>query len=98
MAAKAKAKTQEQNSATQKSEGKIDKAVEATFPASDPPAVGGATRIEETPAQSSREERIRRRAYELWEKAGSPDDHTDEYWHRAEAEISAESEISPLQQ
>lgn len=78
----------EQKGAAQKSEGKIDKTVEATFPASDPPAIGGATRIEEPSAQSDHEERIRRRAYELWAEAGSPDKHTDDYWHRAEAEIS----------
>lgn len=83
-------KAREQKSADQKSETGIDTAVDATFPASDPPAIGGATRIEGTPAESDREERIRRRAFQLWEKAGSPDKHTDEYWHRAEAEVSAE--------
>ncbi|MCP3712513.1 DUF2934 domain-containing protein [Paraburkholderia sp. CNPSo 3274] len=83
-------KATEQKSAAQESETKIDNAVEGTFPASDPPAIGGATRIERTPMESGQEERIRRRAYELWEKAGSPEDHTDEYWHRAEAEINAE--------
>ncbi|MCP3727504.1 DUF2934 domain-containing protein [Paraburkholderia sp. CNPSo 3272] len=83
-------KATEQESPAQQSETQIDKAVEGTFPASDPPAIGGATRIEGTPADSAREERIRRRAYELWEKAGSPDAHTDEYWHRAGAEIAEE--------
>ncbi|PVX81387.1 DUF2934 domain-containing protein [Paraburkholderia unamae] len=81
----------EQRSADQEPEAKIDKAVEETFPASDPPAIGGTTRLEETHSESDREARIRRRAYELWEKAGCPNDHTDEYWHRAEAEISAEN-------
>lgn len=81
-------KATEQKGVAQKSEGKIDKAVEATFPASDPPAIGGATRIEEPSAESDHEERIRRRAYELWAEAGSPGEHTDEYWHRAKAEIS----------
>lgn len=36
----------EQNPASDKSEEDVDKAVEDTFPASDPPATGGATRIE----------------------------------------------------
>ncbi|MCP3726361.1 DUF2934 domain-containing protein [Paraburkholderia sp. CNPSo 3272] len=85
-------KATEQESAAQQSESQIDKAVEGTFPASDPPAIGGATRIEKTPVDSAREERIRQRAYELWEQAGSPDAHTDEYWHRAEAEINAEEQ------
>lgn len=83
-------KATDQAGAAQKSETGIDRTVEASFPASDPPAIGGATRIEGTPAERDREERIRRRAYQLWENAGSPEDHTDEYWHRAEAEIAAE--------
>jgi hypothetical protein len=36
----------EQNPASDKSEEDVDKAVEDTFPASDPPATGGTTRIE----------------------------------------------------
>jgi len=36
----------ERNSTSEKSEKGIDEAVEDTFPASDPPATGGATRIE----------------------------------------------------
>ncbi|WP_187631165.1 hypothetical protein [Paraburkholderia sp. UCT31] len=36
----------EQNPADDKSEEDVDKAVEDTFPASDPPATGGTTRIE----------------------------------------------------
>lgn len=36
----------EQNPTSEKSEDLVDKAVEDTFPASDPPATGGTTRIE----------------------------------------------------
>jgi hypothetical protein len=36
----------EQNPTSEKSEEGVDKAVEDTFPASDPPATGGITRIE----------------------------------------------------
>jgi hypothetical protein len=36
----------EQNPKSDKSEDDVDKAVEDTFPASDPPATGGTTRIE----------------------------------------------------
>jgi hypothetical protein len=36
----------QQNPASDKSEEGVDKAVEDTFPASDPPATGGTTRIE----------------------------------------------------
>lgn len=37
---------QEQNPTNEKTEEEIDHSVEDTFPASDPPATGGATRIE----------------------------------------------------
>jgi hypothetical protein len=39
----------------------------------------------------SREERIRERAYRLWQDDGSPEGRADEYWGRAEAQIDAES-------
>lgn len=38
----------------------------------------------------SREEKIRVRAYELWEKDGSPDGRADEYWEQARAQIDEE--------
>jgi Protein of unknown function (DUF2934) len=33
------------------------------------------------------EEAIRRRAYELWEHAGSPEGRSDEFWHAARLEL-----------
>jgi hypothetical protein len=38
----------------------------------------------------SREEKIRVRAYELWEKNGSPEGRADEYWEQAKAQIDEE--------
>jgi hypothetical protein len=38
----------------------------------------------------SREEKIRVRAYELWEKDGSPAGRADEYWEQARAQIDEE--------
>jgi hypothetical protein len=38
--------TKEQNPTSERDEDTVDKAVEDTFPASDPPATGGVTRIE----------------------------------------------------
>jgi len=35
----------EQNRKSEKSEGLLDESIEETFPASDPPAIGGTTRI-----------------------------------------------------
>jgi hypothetical protein len=38
----------------------------------------------------SREEKIRVRAYELWEKDGSLEGCADEYWEQARAQIDEE--------
>jgi hypothetical protein len=37
-----------------------------------------------------REERIRSRAYELWEREGRPDGRQAEHWRQATAEVDAE--------
>ena len=39
-----------------------------------------------------REERIRRRAYEIWEAEGSPGDRHEQHWQRATGEIDAASD------
>src|SRR5258705_2205271 len=36
---------------------------------------------------TSTEDRIRHRAYQLWEQDGSPEGHPDEYWDRAFRQI-----------
>ena len=38
----------------------------------------------------TREERIRERAYQIWESEGRPSDRHDEHWRRAEVEIEEE--------
>jgi hypothetical protein len=38
----------------------------------------------------STEEKIRARAYELWEKDGSPAGQADRYWEEARASLEAE--------
>nr|WP_322029571.1 DUF2934 domain-containing protein [Paraburkholderia sp. J76] len=40
-----------------------------------------------------REERIRQRAYRLWEDDGAPEGRADEYWGRAEKQIDAEYDV-----
>ncbi len=40
----------------------------------------------------SREERIRERAYELWEQNGRTEGQAEEHWHQARREIGAEDE------
>lgn len=34
------------------------------------------------------EDQIRARAHELWEAAGRPEGRRDEFWHKAEQELS----------
>jgi hypothetical protein len=41
------------------------------------------------------EDRIRQRAYELWERDGRPDGHADTHWERAAQEIAAEDGSMP---
>ena len=36
------------------------------------------------------EERVRQRAYEIWEREGRPEGSHDEHWERASREIEAE--------
>lgn len=36
------------------------------------------------------EQRIRERAYQLWEAAGEPREHMDLFWYQAERELIAE--------
>lgn len=38
------------------------------------------------------EQRVRERAYELWERAGRPEGMSAQHWAQAEAEISAEEQ------
>ena len=49
-------KLKDQKSTTEKSEDDIDKAVNDTFPGSDPPATGGTTRIESEDGEEADED------------------------------------------
>lgn len=40
------------------------------------------------------EERIRRRAYDLWEKEGRPDGRDREHWLQAEAEVDEAPKVA----
>jgi hypothetical protein len=50
-------------------------------------------------AQAERENRIRERAYRLWEAEGRPDGRQEEYWHRSQEllEDEAKSAYPPAQ-
>jgi hypothetical protein len=40
---------------------------------------------------NDREQRIRERAYKLWEQAGQPDGGADAFWYQAELELTDEN-------
>jgi hypothetical protein len=42
-----------------------------------------------TPAEEGMTERIRARAYQLWQAAGSPENCADDYWYEAETQVRA---------
>ena len=44
----------------------------------------------------STEDEIKRRAYKLWEKAGSPKGRDEDFYHRAEQELRNENKSNPL--
>ena len=41
------------------------------------------------------EERVRRRAHEIWEKAGRPEGQEEQHWAQALQEITAEDKAEP---
>ncbi|WP_085026280.1 DUF2934 domain-containing protein [Ensifer aridi] len=41
------------------------------------------------------EDRIRARAYEIWEREGRPDGGHERHWHQAKKELEDEGRISP---
>jgi hypothetical protein len=53
--------------------------------------------MEGLPGEPTVEDRIRKRAYELWESDGSPEGRADDYWSRAQAQIEAEGETGDSQ-
>jgi hypothetical protein len=46
---------------------------------------------------SALEEKIRKRAHELWEKAGMPEGRSEEFWFAARAEFESEARIAKEQ-
>jgi len=75
---------------------RVDEASLESMDASDPPAhsatpSGAPRRSKRERSADLREQKIRRRAYELWEQDGRPAGRADDYWHRAEREIATES-------
>ncbi len=50
------------------------------------------------PNTGADEQRIRERAFVLWEQAGCPEGQADEFWNLAQQEISMQSSDGPLNQ
>lgn len=46
------------------------------------------------PSTRDTQDRIRRRAYELWEQHGRSEGHEAEFWHQAERELKGEASSS----
>jgi len=44
--------------------------------------------------ESDREERVRERAYQIWQREGEPHGRADEHWAQAEAEVELEHELA----
>jgi Protein of unknown function (DUF2934) len=49
----------------------------------------------EAQMSQSHEDRIRQRAYALWERAGSPSTHSQDFWRKAERELAEERSFEP---
>lgn len=47
---------------------------------------------------TSRDEEIRRKAYELWEEAGSPEGRAEEFWEQARTSVGDDDETVPEDQ
>jgi hypothetical protein len=61
----------EQHPHSERSEKEIDKAVEDTFPASDPPATGGTTRIDPTPSSDDAKDKTKNKDNAARKRPGS---------------------------
>ena len=48
------------------------------------------------PDTQDTQDRIRQRAYELWELHGRSEGHETEFWHQAERELRVEGSISAM--
>lgn len=46
-------------------------------------------------AEAATEDRVRERAYHLWEQAGCPEGRSTEFWYQAVSEVGA-NEIKPI--
>jgi hypothetical protein len=50
------------------------------------------TPTDQDQAYAQREQRIRERAYQLWQEDGAPEGRADEYWHRAQKLLEDEAQ------
>jgi hypothetical protein len=50
-------------------------------------------RNEESTMPHVEEDKVRDRAYQLWDEAGQPEDREQEFWYQAERELAEEDEV-----
>jgi hypothetical protein len=55
----------------------------------------GRVLFEGTYMEKPTEEQIKRRAYELWERAGKPEGREEEFYYQAEEELRKKNKPSP---
>ncbi len=73
----------------------LDDALDDSFPASDPVSMTDPTHGMKLNAVTPADESIRQRAYELWQRAGSPDGRHEEHWQQAKQELENERPGTP---
>jgi hypothetical protein len=71
-------------------EDRLDDSLDDTFPASDPPSQTDPSHGVRSATIGPNEDVIRQRAYEIWQRAGSPDGVHDEHWEQARTELDQE--------
>jgi len=72
------------------SQERLDDALDDTFPASDPPSQTDPTHGVRFSQTMLDESAIRERAYDIWQRAGSPHGSDQEHWAQARRELEAE--------
>jgi hypothetical protein len=68
----------------------LDNALDDSFPASDPPSQSDPTHGIRSGGSDLQDDAIRQRAYEIWEREGSPHGSHEVHWEQARRELEAE--------
>jgi hypothetical protein len=69
----------------------LARALDGTLPASNPRSMTDPTNGVRASHAAPDDEAVRNRAYEIWQRAGSPDGSHEEHWTQARSELEAEA-------